>query len=84
MKYTLKLVAQNGHDRINTILTNMETGEDREEQWERMEDGQWVWENGWGEAEHGLFHVLYEDCERVDALLTEVEANCYGEVEFEV
>ncbi len=81
-KYLLALAAQNGHDSINTILTNIETGESREESWERV-DGEWIWQNGWGEAKHGLYQVLKENGTRTDELLTEVEANAYGEVEFE-
>ena len=82
MKYLLALAAQNGHDNINTILTNIETGESREEQWERV-DGEWIWQDGWGDAVNGLYQVLNENNARTDELLTEVESNFYGEVEFE-
>lgn len=83
MHYVLKLVAQNGHDHITTILSCTETGTEREEQWTRQEDGQWNWDNGWGDPVDGLWQVLGENDERCDALLTEVESNFYGEVEFE-
>lgn len=82
MKYLLALAAQNGHDSINTILTNIETGESREEAWERV-DGEWIWQNGWGDAKNGLYQTLNENDARTDALLNEVESNVYGEVEFE-
>ena len=74
MKYELKLVAQNGSDSINTILTNLETGESREEQWER-EEGYWIWQNGWGDADNGLYRVLFENNERVDRILSECESS---------
>ena len=83
MKYELKLVAQNGSDSITTILTNLETGESREEQWER-EEGYWVWWNGWGDAENGLYQVLFENNERVDRILSECESSSTGIIEFEI
>lgn len=81
-KYTIKITALNGHDEITTLLTNSETGESREEQWAR-EDGCWVWQNGWGDADNGLYRVLFENASRTDAILTELEASSTGEMEIE-
>ena len=83
MKYELKLVAQDGSDSITTILTNLETEESREEQWER-EEGYWIWQNGWGDAENGLYRVLFENDERVDRMLSECESSFTGIIEFEI
>lgn len=83
MKYELKLVAQNGSDSITTILTNLETGKSREEQWE-CEDGCWVWQNGWGDADNGLYRILFENDEQVDRILFECESSSTGIVEFEI
>ena len=83
MKYELKLVAQNGSDSINTILTNLETGESIEEQWGR-EEGYWIWKNGWGDADNGFYQVLFENDEQVDRILSECESSFTGTIEFEI
>lgn len=80
-KYLLALTSQNGRDNIETTLTNIKTGESRVEQWERV-DGEWIFQQAWGDAENGLFQVLYENSERTNELLTACEASVYGEIEF--
>lgn len=80
--YTIKITARDGRDRINTLLTNNETGESREEQWERLENC-WIWQDGWGDIGNGLYQTLYVNCERTDAILTELEASYSEQMEFE-
>ena len=82
MNYLLSLAAQNGNDKITTILSNIDTNESRTEEWE-LEDGSWIWQTGWGDDIGGLYEVLNQNDTRTDALLNEVVSNFYGEVEFE-
>lgn len=82
MNYLLALAAQNGNDKITTILSNIDTNESRTEEWELV-DGSWTWQNGWGDDISGLYEVLNENDTRTDALLNEIVSNFYGEVEFE-
>lgn len=81
--YTLELIACNADETISTMLTNVETGEYREEVWE-YKDNEWIWVNGWGT--NGWDFGLYEVLNRVDSATDGMLENLLelGVIEFEI
>ena len=81
--YVLELITCNTNETISTMLTDIETGEYREEVWE-YKDNVWIWVNGWGT--NGCDFGLYEVLNRVDSATDGMLENLLelGVIEFEI